>query len=113
MARHPVRYLAPAPDQTHRPHRDIEEISSSASATINAGSGHPQLRSGQTAQVAGLSSGAVAPTSHNISQLQRRHIAEPSKTSADWPAIHHAATTSDCIAAIIKNARSRFVNYPR
>jgi uncharacterized protein YktB (UPF0637 family) len=53
----------------------------------------PHLRSGQTAQVAGLSSGAVAPTSPDISQLQRRHIAKPTKTSSGWPANHHAATT--------------------
>jgi len=36
-------------------------INSPASAAIDAGSGHSPLRSGQTAQVAGLSSGAVAP----------------------------------------------------
>ena len=91
LARHPVRYLAPAPDQTRRPHRDIEEISSSASATINAGSGHPQLRSGQTAQVAGLSSGAVArpvtisanssaetsPSPPKPAQIGRRSITPP------------------------------------
>ena len=118
LARHPVRYLAPAPDQTRRPHRDIEEISSSASATINAGSGHPQLRSGQTAQVAGLSSGAVArpvtisanssaetsPSPPKPAQIGRRSITPPRRREKRPPffrrptarisSVRHAAITA-------------------
>ncbi len=112
LARHPVRYLAPAPDQTGRPGRDTEEINSPASAAINAGSGRSPLRSGQTAQVAGLRSGAVAPTGPDLSHLQRRHTAEPSETSSHWPANQHTVTTSGCIAASIENAVNRLVNYP-